>query len=208
MTTKEKDMPTDTAIEVLTELLRLYDWRFELAKEEAATQVISQQRIQKQRIGKLKADLRQYGTEKKAAWERARKVIEAASAGAEHCRGCGQSWDACVDLKLRGAFCCYGCAHVFVAAPADPQPELNFAPPNSTRTVAVTLKRVDDPPTLGIDAQPEAPSVPMESATERVRRVAERIATWLPPRLLSSAAQRADYIAEMLTEEFGKGDGT
>ena len=47
---------------VLTELLRLYDWRFKLAKEEESSE--------------LKAKLRQYGEEKKKAWETARAFLD------------------------------------------------------------------------------------------------------------------------------------
>lgn len=53
----------------LGELVRLYDWRFELAEMEKQTDPIVQRAT--------KALLRQYGHEKKAAWEKAREALAA-----------------------------------------------------------------------------------------------------------------------------------
>jgi hypothetical protein len=64
------EIPTpDTPTAVLSELLRLYDWRFVLAARENADD---------QDPGytkETKRKLAQYGREKKAAWDRARKVL-------------------------------------------------------------------------------------------------------------------------------------
>lgn len=72
-----------TGIEAaLRELLRLYDWRFELARAE-------QKQLNDEEDGEdfdatraagkaLDADLRRYGREKKAAWATARSLLNAA----------------------------------------------------------------------------------------------------------------------------------
>lgn len=64
---------------VLRELLRLYDWRFELAAREQKD---------KQETGYLrpetKLDLRIYGRGKKAAWEIARKLLGSGGGGSAH----------------------------------------------------------------------------------------------------------------------------
>lgn len=69
---------SDPMREVLAELLRLYDWRFELAEEEQdlrnlsnVVDVVYWRALQKE----LRAKLNQYGSEKKAAWQRAREVL-------------------------------------------------------------------------------------------------------------------------------------
>lgn len=63
----------------LTELLRLYDWRFELAKEEkylSETPLVEIGFEEYERQNKeLRANLRKYGREKRAAWERAREYL-------------------------------------------------------------------------------------------------------------------------------------
>jgi DnaJ-domain-containing protein 1 len=61
----------ETVVSVLSELLRLYDWRFELAEREKDLRngAPSDFRNETRRL------LNQYGTEKKAAWEAARRVL-------------------------------------------------------------------------------------------------------------------------------------
>lgn len=54
----------------LAELIRLYDWRFELARMEAAVKAGNFLLAPD-----VKRFLRQYGEEKKAAWEVARAVL-------------------------------------------------------------------------------------------------------------------------------------
>lgn len=66
----------DELREVLTELLRLYDWRKELAKEEAKLPIIlSNDPASRQRQRDLRKNLREYGEQKKAAWERTRELL-------------------------------------------------------------------------------------------------------------------------------------
>lgn len=60
----------DTATSVLTELLRLYDWRFFLGEREKDPR--AEEPPFQDETNRL---LRQYGTEKKAAWEAARRVL-------------------------------------------------------------------------------------------------------------------------------------
>jgi serine/threonine-protein kinase RIO1 len=62
--------PLDDARDVLTELLRLYDWRFELAEREKDPR--SAAKDFKDETRRL---LNQYGAEKKAAWAAARRVL-------------------------------------------------------------------------------------------------------------------------------------
>ena len=57
---------------VLKELLRLYDWRFELADREKAD---GEHYGQNNKSPETKAMLRQYGEEKKAAWAAARAKL-------------------------------------------------------------------------------------------------------------------------------------
>jgi hypothetical protein len=60
----------------LRELLRLYDWRFELAKEEEMYKSVPPSPLP----SALRAKLRQYGEEKKAAWAVTRELITGCSA--------------------------------------------------------------------------------------------------------------------------------
>ena len=53
----------DKCKEILTELLRLYDWRFYLAS------------LEKENPNQAKKLLIQYGKEKKLAWEKAREAL-------------------------------------------------------------------------------------------------------------------------------------
>lgn len=62
----------ETITTVLTELLRLYDWRLEIARREIDPTVEEGERIRK--------DLLRYGRDKKAAWEAARRVLALPSA--------------------------------------------------------------------------------------------------------------------------------
>lgn len=60
----------ETVTSVLTELLRLYDWRFKLAEREKDPR--ADEPAFQDESNRL---LRQYGSEKKAAWEAARRVL-------------------------------------------------------------------------------------------------------------------------------------
>lgn len=72
----------DDLREVATELLRLYDWRFKLAKEEEwiklhghlETEVLPH-RVVPSRSAMLRYDLLRYGHENKVAWERLRAIL-------------------------------------------------------------------------------------------------------------------------------------
>lgn len=66
---------------VLTDLLRLYDWRKELGLLESQ---MSCEAHSKDAADQMKRDLRRYGREKKAAWDEARACLqESAAAGRE-----------------------------------------------------------------------------------------------------------------------------
>jgi hypothetical protein len=68
---------TDSAMEVLRELLRLYDWRQEIGKRERDLGHRWQDwNAHCDGCRSLARDLSRYGNEKKAAWERARTVVE------------------------------------------------------------------------------------------------------------------------------------
>ena len=59
----------------LRELHRLYLWRFELAKMEKAIELIPFGKVRNQEELRIEALLRQYGTEKKAAWAETAKLV-------------------------------------------------------------------------------------------------------------------------------------
>lgn len=65
------DQSPETATTVLTELLRLYDWRFEIARREKDPRSITGTAFSDE----TRRLLNQYGTEKKSAWEAARRVL-------------------------------------------------------------------------------------------------------------------------------------
>lgn len=72
----EENNPRAVQLEAaLTELLRLYDWRFELAAEEKVLKIMLSSGEWLQRTKTLKNNLRLYGEQKKAAWEVARKLL-------------------------------------------------------------------------------------------------------------------------------------